>query len=288
MKTGLVVWEWHAYGHIPLEESHGDARELAPPTTPSTSTRSRRSRRASCWSPLAKRLGALQGRPVLRPDRLDPGRRRQRLRARPRRPLLLPARRADATGDGRVSLFDDQAGPPAVRALLSRAGAAAARQAATRRRSSRSITARPTPRPRARAASRRCPTATSSSAGGRSRSSASSRRAGGCCSTPACPTTTAPTGSTASPGSAKPKTPPTAAAVAHRRRRSRCTRAGTGPPRSPAGRCWRETRPVALAPLATAPRTRVRDPDRRRPPGRARSRSGRSTPTARCSRPRIR
>ena len=36
---------------------------------------------------------------------------------------------------------------------------------------------------------------------------------------------------------------------------SRCTRAGTGPPRSPAGRCWRRTRPASLAPLTTAQRT---------------------------------
>ena len=31
IKTGLVMWEWHALGHIPISESHNPAPQVALP-----------------------------------------------------------------------------------------------------------------------------------------------------------------------------------------------------------------------------------------------------------------
>ena len=111
---------------------------------------------------------------VEREDHLDARRQGERLQARQgRRPLLLPARRPDASRRP-----DQHVRRPGRAAASSRRPRAASSCSSTTRSgarsSSASTTARPTPRPRARAACRRSTTATSSSAGAHSRSSASS------------------------------------------------------------------------------------------------------------------
>ena len=48
IKTGQVLWEWHALGHVPLSASHATPEPLEPATTTSTSTRSSSCRTATC------------------------------------------------------------------------------------------------------------------------------------------------------------------------------------------------------------------------------------------------
>ena len=110
LATGLVVWEWHSLGHVPL------ARVL----------RHARQQRVLRRLPHQLDPGAGAGRVLVsardtsavyeidrrqRADRLDARRQGQRLPARPRRALLF---QHDARMLPRqpVSLFDDEAGPP--------------------------------------------------------------------------------------------------------------------------------------------------------------------------------
>ena len=48
VKTGLVMWEWHALGHLPLANSYASMGRAATPGTMRTSTPSIPGRRANC------------------------------------------------------------------------------------------------------------------------------------------------------------------------------------------------------------------------------------------------
>ncbi len=104
VKTGLVMWEWHALGHIALSESHNPcpARTATRGTT-CTSTRSaqgrgaRRKRRApispaTCCCPRATPGRCMTWTSTLAPS-VALGRPRLELPSRPRHALLLAARR---------------------------------------------------------------------------------------------------------------------------------------------------------------------------------------------------
>ena len=95
IKTGLVVWEWHSYGHIPLETSQATPaeqrllRRLPHQRDPAAEARPGPDLRA-------RHLGDLQRRPGERPDSLDAGRQGHRLPLRPGRAVQPPARRPHA------------------------------------------------------------------------------------------------------------------------------------------------------------------------------------------------
>ena len=155
IRTGLVVWEWHAYGHIPLADSTRRP-PTAPPTTPSTSTRSRRCRGGRVLAS-ARDTSAIYeieragGRIVwtlggkASSFRLGHGAR-----------FWLPARRADAAERGPQHVRR-RGRPAAEGAVLARAGAQARPAPPARHAGERSTAAPRTPPPRARAACRRSP-----------------------------------------------------------------------------------------------------------------------------------
>ena len=95
VRTGLVTWEWHALGHIPLRDSYA---------TPANSAfydafhinSIQPLARGRVLDLVARRLGGLRARPRHRPHPVDAGRQGQRLPHGPRRPLLVPARRRAA------------------------------------------------------------------------------------------------------------------------------------------------------------------------------------------------
>ena len=209
IRTGLVIWEWHAYGHIPLARVLRDARRTAPPTTRSTSTRSRTLGGGHVL------ISARDTSAIYNVDRASGkiewtlGGKASDFQPRQGRPVLVPARRADA--------------PRPPRQHVRRPGGSAAEGADL---------ARPDPEARRRTASgrpvagsTRAPDDTSAQSEGSlqtpagrrtcspasapSRSSRSSPRPASSSSTPACPSTTAATASTASPGAPRRRPSPT-------------------------------------------------------------------------------
>ena len=121
--TGLVVWEWHAYGHIPLADSHA---------TPANSS-SYDAFHINSIQALSKGRVLVSARDtsaIYEIERaggrivVDAGRQGEQLPARARRPLQLPARRADAAERGHQHVR--RRGRPADEgALLARSGAQA-------------------------------------------------------------------------------------------------------------------------------------------------------------------
>ena len=264
------------------------ARRTAPPTTRTTSTRSSRCRAAACSSRPATprrstRSTAASGRIVL-----DARRQGERLPARPRRAVLVPARRADAAQRDRISLFDDEAGPP-QKAPSSRGPGP--RSSTTRQRTATVVQQYyrsqrhlgPERGQRADAARRQRVRRLRRA----SRSSRSSRRAAACCSTPACPRTTAAT----APAAYRWQRDAQDAARRSRLQRTgpssvvASTRAGTARRPSSAGRCSRARRRTSFA-RSTRPAPPASRP-RSTPTGRVRcTPSARSTPTDTFSPPR--
>ena len=158
-------------------------------------------------------------------------------------------------------MFDDGAGPPAVQSLLAWPDPEAQPPAPQ---GDAGAPVRPIdrpPPPRARAACRGCPAGTSSSASAPSRSSRSSPRAASCCSTRACPLDDGTYRTYRFPWSATPKTKPGRRRPAPRRR-SRSTRAGMAPRRSPSGRSSRARARARSRRIATVRKTLLRDPRR--------------------------
>ena len=95
VRTGLVTWEWHALGHIPLRDSYA-----TPANSAFYDAFHINSIQPLAHGPrahlVARRFGGLRARPCHRPHPVDAGRQGQRLPHRPRRPLLVPARRRTA------------------------------------------------------------------------------------------------------------------------------------------------------------------------------------------------
>ena len=112
VRTGLVVWEWHAYGHIPLARLLRHARRTAPPTTPSTSTRSRPLGGGARPDLRARHLGDLRRRPRERPDRRGRSAARRATSGWARAPASGSSTTRGCSPGSRVSMFDDEAGPP--------------------------------------------------------------------------------------------------------------------------------------------------------------------------------
>ena len=116
MRTGLVMWEWHSLGHV---------------TSPTATRNRRRSRRTAVrlLPPQLRRadgrrqpadlgaqhVGDLRDQRPHRRDRVAAGRQAEHVRARPRRPVRLPAQRR-CLPDGTLSLFDDEGGAAGQRA----------------------------------------------------------------------------------------------------------------------------------------------------------------------------
>ena len=233
-RTGLVVWEWHALRPHPAGG--------APTPRPANS--------ASYDAFHINSIQALPGGRVLISardtsaiyevdratgrDPVDARRQGERLPARPRRPLLVPARRAACCRTGAISMFDDEAGPPHEGAVLARARPAARpapaharrwcasyRRARGHLRPERGQRADAARRQRLRRLRRRRRSSRSSRRGGRLLFDAQPARR-----------TTAATASYRFPWSATPATRPGVAArsapAPSTRRRS--SRAGTGPP----------------------------------------------------------
>ena len=178
MRTGLVVWEWHAFGHIPLADSYA---------TPSNSA-DYDAFHLNSIEPVAGDRVLVSARDTSavyvvdrseRADRVDARRQGEQLPAAPRRSLLLPARRPAARA---------QRGQPVRRRSRAADGGAVLTRADPRTRHARSNRERQshavppareaTRSPTARAASSSCRAATRSSGSARRRSSPSSRRRG--------------------------------------------------------------------------------------------------------------
>ena len=110
VRTGLVVWEWHAYGHIPLSQSTPRLRTRSP-TTRTTSTRSSR------WRTATSSISARDTSAIYKVDQAS-GRIVWTLGGKA---STFRLGRGASSGssttrgcsrNGRISLFDDEAGPP--------------------------------------------------------------------------------------------------------------------------------------------------------------------------------
>ena len=203
IRTGLVVWEWHALGHIPLKDSYATPTNSA--DYDAFHINSMQPLRRQPTAGLGPRhVRGVPGRSRHRADPVDARRQGQQLPPGSRGPLLLPARRADAHVN-RIGLFDDEGGPPSrqptsrglILSLDLRHRTATLVRGYRRRAHG--------PPAESEGSLQQSPAGACSSASARRRSSPSSPAMAVSCSTPACPRVTGATGSSCSRGPRRPR-----------------------------------------------------------------------------------
>ena len=239
VRTGLVVWEWHALGHIPLADSYATAGDTAPTSTPTTSTRSSRCRGDRLL------VSARDTSAIYEIDRAT-GRIVWTLGGKAEQ---LPACGAGPASSSSTTpvMLPGQPGQPVRRrggpadqgAVLPRSDPRARPAPPHGQRRAPVPPAGPARSPTARAASRRCPDgnrfvgfgSTAVLLGVLARAAAAVRRQ------PA-RSTTAATACSRFPGAPRRRRGRRSPRERNRRRAWRSTRAGTAPRPWPAGRCW--------------------------------------------------
>ena len=98
IKTGLVMWEWHALGHVPLTDSNNPRRGTTTRGTTSTSTPPTRADSGDVLLSAPQHLDAVRRGHPQRRDPLAARRQAQQLQRLLRDALLLAARRGMALG----------------------------------------------------------------------------------------------------------------------------------------------------------------------------------------------